>query len=162
MFIPYPIPMKRNTEISSGPFAKARRTDDDSEPMAVDPQSGPMAVDPPSEHMAVDPPEAVSAGRDLSDKALVLIEKMVKLQNLDNGMKGTDTAFQDALSNVYHVVLATAYSVAKLPQSFLKDIEQVKKNAAKKGASDFVDKLREALNGNDYKLWACRDPRYVQ
>jgi len=108
--------------------------------------------------MAVDPPEAVSAGRDLLDDALKLIEKIIgnnlRGQKLDNGMKGTDPAFQNVLSVVHHAVQTTELFVVKLPQSFLKDTEQVKTNAAKNGASDFVDKLREALNGNDHKLWA--------
>ena len=69
-------------------------------------------------------------------------------------MKGTDIAFQNVVAGVHHAVQTTKLFVAKLPKSFLEDTEQVKTNAAKKGASDFVDKLREALNGNDYKLWA--------
>jgi len=109
--------------------------------------------------MVVDPPsEAVSAGRDLSDEALVTVERIIRKnlegQKLDNSTKGTDSAFQDVLSEVHYAVRATDSFVAELPQSFLKRTEQVKTNAAKKSALDFVEALREAVNGNDWKLWA--------
>ena len=81
------------------------------------------------------------------------------VKKLDNSTKGTDAAFQDVLSVVHNAIWVAKvvnHLVAKLPDSFLKqdEVEQVKMNAAEKSASDFVDKLREALNGNDHKLWA--------
>src|SRR6266404_1094439 len=38
-------------------------------------------------------------------------------------------------------------------KSLLEHVEQVKTNAAKTSTSGFVDSLREAANGSDYKLW---------
>ena len=137
---------KRYVEPSFAPSAKVRRQ------VSPDDHSEPMAVDPPS--------EAVSAGRDLSDEALVTVERIIRKnlegQKLDNSTKGTDSAFQDVLLEVHYAVRATELLqvVAELPQSFLKRAEQVKTNAAKKSASDFVEALREAVNGNDWKLWA--------
>ncbi len=68
--------------------------------------------------------------------------------------KGTNTAFQDVLLEVHHVVWATEYFGGELPQSFFKHFERVKTNVTKKSPSHFVNKLREAVNGSDHKLWA--------
>jgi len=144
--------MKRNTEISSGPFAKARRTDDDSEPMAVDPPSVPA-----------------SAGRDLSDETLVAVEKIIRIylegekmdnnvKKLDNSTKGTDAAFQNFLSMVHSALFAASFLVGSFPRSFLDSVNQlspktIRTNATKQRASGFVDMFKEAVNGNDWRLW---------
>ncbi len=135
--------MKRYTEpMSSGPAKALRQASPDAEPMAVD-------VDPPS--------EVASAVRDLPDDALVRIHNLIRKKfggrKLDNGTKGTDTTFQDVLLQVHHGIWTIEYFGGELLQSFLTRIEQVKINVFKKSASDFVDKLREAFNGNDHKLW---------
>jgi len=109
--------------------------------------------------MAVNPPlEVASAGRDLPDDALVRIENLIRKKfggrKLNNGMKGTDTVFQDVLLEDHHVIRAIEYFGGELPQSFFKHFERVKTNVTKKSASDFVNKLREAVNGSDHKLWA--------
>jgi len=83
--------------MSFGPSAKAlRQASPDAEPMAVNP-----------------PLEVASAGRDLPDDALVRIENLIRKKfggrKLNNGMKGTDTVFQDVLLEDHHVIRAIEY-----------------------------------------------------
>ncbi|KAH9175331.1 hypothetical protein EDB89DRAFT_2066689 [Lactarius sanguifluus] len=91
------------------------------------------------EAMAVDPP--ASTDRDFPDNALSAIAK--NLQNIlavkNWKDDGTDTSFDSIISD----------------QSFLHSLERVTENinAVKKSDPGFVDSLRQAVNGNNGKLW---------
>ena len=133
---------KHHAETTSGPSSKVLRLGSSDVEL--------MAVDPPS--------VAASIGRGLPDEALVVLDNLIqgrlRKQKLDNGTKSTDMTFQDILSVVYSALFFTD----NLPQSFLNSLHKVsletaKTNATKQRASGFVDMFREAVNGNDWRLW---------
>ncbi len=148
---------KHHAETTSGPSSKVLRLgSSDVELMAVDPPS--VAASSDVEFMTVDASVAASIGRGLPDEALVVLDNLIqgrlRKQKLDNGTKSTDMTFQDILSVVYSALFFTD----NLPQSFLNSLHKVsletaKTNATKQRASGFVDMFREAVNGNDWRLW---------
>jgi len=110
--------------------------------------------------MAVDPPSVVaSTGRGFPDNALSFIADTVpmsvpvQLATQKWKHNGTDAAFKsdDVLTAIYAVVSSAS---AFLPDpKTLVHVDRFKTNVTKKSASGFIDLLREAVNGNNDRLW---------
>jgi len=126
----------------SGPSYKSRRQDS-----------------PDIEPMVVDPPEAVIPSRVYPPH--VLSDIAAKLRDALNGRKlgdetsGTDPTFRRILQDIYFAVLLSTVTYGEIcPNSFLKNFEQVRENAAKRSAAGFIDLLRTAMDGRDEsELW---------
>ncbi|KAH9019831.1 hypothetical protein EDB85DRAFT_1896484 [Lactarius pseudohatsudake] len=129
---------KRQPQPSPGPSTKVLRT-------------APQDV----EAMAVDPP--ASTGRDFPDNALSAIAKnLQKLLVVKNWKDdGTDTSFDSVIPEVFVAVAGARQFIDGCPESFLYSLERITENvnAVKKSDPGFIDSLRQAVNGNDAKLW---------
>ncbi len=151
-----------HAETTSGPSSKVLRLgSSDVELMAVDPS---VTASSDMELMAVDSPlVAASIGRDLPAEALKVVgnlirDKLKEQKKLDDSTKGTDAAFQNFLSMVHSALFAASFLVGSFPRSFLDSVNQlspktIRTNATKQRASGFVDMFKEAVNGNDWRLW---------
>jgi hypothetical protein len=114
--------------------------------------------------MAIDPLAAAPTGRDFPAELLSSIAqnlpKFIR-QVLNAQIREHDgmDAFKSetVLSAVYHLTMANVAAVNfKHPKGFV-GFDQFKANATKRSASDFINFLKEAVDGNDERLW----PRVV-
>jgi hypothetical protein len=131
---------KKRRSKAPGPSVKRRQDLPSTDAMTVDPQV-PVAP-PPTDN---DFPDEL-----FSSIAKNLAEHIKSILNREHD--GMDAFRSEAvLSAVYWHLTAV-----KFTQGFV-SFDQFKVNATKRSASDFINLLKEAVNGNDERLW----PRVV-